>query len=160
MRQRRFAALVLVLLLALTACGGEKGKQEGLQLYFPVSRAVSYGSALSGQRWEGEEDPTPRELMEALLAGPSEEGLITPFPKGVTLQKLEQEGAVVRLTLSEQYGGLTDIAQTLADASIVLTLCQLDGVEEVVVSTAGFWATRPPSRTLRPGEMELDSLLP
>ena len=51
------------------------------------------------------------------------------------------------------------MTQTLADACIVMTLCQLTGITEVEISTDGFWASRPASRTLRPEQMDLTSLL-
>ena len=158
-----WAAMLLVLLTAFTACrsGGEE-ETEKYQLYFPVSRDISYGAALDTQPWEGEGEPTPEQLMEALLDGPTREGMRSPFPGAVTILSLElEEGEkLMRISLSEQYGGLTDMAQTLADACIVMTACQFPDVERVEISSEGFWATRPASRTLSPSELELDSLLP
>ena len=98
--------------------------------------------------------------MQDLLDGPTQEGLKSPFPRGLTLQSLEVEGNTICITLSEHYSGLTDMSQTLADACIVMTLCQLTGVEAVEISTDGFWASRPASRTLTPEQLELSSLLP
>jgi len=100
--------------------------------------------------------------MEALLDGPTREGMRSPFPGAVTILSLElDEGdKLMRISLSEQYGGLTDMAQTLADACIVMTACQFPDVERVEISSEGFWTTRPGSRTLSPAELELDALLP
>ena len=39
--------------------------------------------------------------------------------------------------LSEQYGALADISLSLADYSIVLTLSQAEGVEEVEITAGG-----------------------
>jgi len=157
-----WAAALVVLLTAFTACrsGGEAA--ETYQLYFPVSRDISYGAALDTQPWEGEGEPTPEQLMEALLDGPTREGMRSPFPGAVTILSLElDEGdKLMRISLSEQYGGLTDMAQTLADACIVMTACQFPDVERVEISSEGFWTTRPGSRTLSPAELELDALLP
>jgi germination protein M len=38
---------------------------------------------------------------------------------------------------SEGYGGLTDVDLTLADYCVVLTLCQLDGIDSVEITVAG-----------------------
>lgn len=156
-----WAAAAGLLLAVLVACRGGEKSGEYL-LYFPVSRDISYGAALTTQSWEGEEEPTPEELMEALLDGPTQEGMRSPFPGAVSILSLEVDGEekLMRITLSEQYGGLTDMAQTLADACIVMTACQLPGVERVEISSDGFWASRPAGRTLSPAELELDTLMP
>ncbi len=157
-----WAAAVTLCLTALTACRSTQQTPGEYLLYFPVSRDVSYGAALGTQRWEGGDPPDPRELLEVLLDGPTQEGLRSPFPGAVTLQfaELYEEEKLLRITLSEQYGGLADMAQTLADACIVMTVCQHPDVDQVEISSDGFWASRPASRILSPAELELDSLLP
>ena len=162
--KRRFAALLTAALLALsvTACRTDLGKEpEGMKLYFPVSRDISYGGALGTQLWEGDA-PTPEQLLEALLDGPTEEGLRSPFPGAVSLQSMELDGelGVLHITLSEQYGGLADMAQTLADACIVMTACQFPEIRQVEISSEGFWSSRPASRTLSPDQLDLETLLP
>ena len=152
--------LSLMLLLLLCACAAKEPQQEKYSLYFTRNTLTSYGSALVQQSWDGEADAEA--MMKGLLSGPSEEGMASPFPKGLNIQSLEvdEDAAMVRVTLSDHYSGLTDMAQTLADACIVMTLCQLPGIEAVEISTDGFWASRPASRTLRPEQMEMMSLLP
>ena len=107
---RRTLALALVLLLALRllpGCGSggeEKGEYE---LYFAVSSGVGHGPALDTQPLDWPEDrgrPTPEDLLLALLSGPSQEGLRSPFPRGVALLSWEREGETVTVYLSEQYG--------------------------------------------------------
>ena len=163
MRKKCLLALTLLLLLALWGCTAGQEEPEGAyQLYFTRSWSDGYGSALGTQSWEGEGPPDPQSLMQALLAGPTAEGLSSPFPKGAVVQSMEMdaEEGVLRLTMSEQYGDLTDISQTLADACIVLTGCQLPGVDAVEISTSGFWASRLPSRLLTPESFELEALIP
>ena len=61
----RILSLLVLLLLCLSGCGGQTGREaEGFRLYFPVTRNVSYGSALGTQIWEGD-DPTPEQLLNA-----------------------------------------------------------------------------------------------
>ena len=146
-------------IMLLCACGQKDEPSAEYYLYFLPAASTSYGSALATQPWEGTGTALNEELMRDLLAGPTQEGLRSPFPKGLTLQSMEAEGNTIHITLSEHYSGLTDMAQTLADACIVMTLCQLTGITEVEISTDGFWASRPASRTLRPEQMELTSLL-
>ena len=159
--KQKLRILWLLMVLLMCACAAGEEKTEGYSLYFTRHALTSYGSALAAQPWEGSDVPLNEELMQALLAGPTEEGLTSPFPKGLSVKSMEldQSGTMIRLTLSDHYSGLTDMAQTLADACIVMTLCQLPGIEAVEISTDGFWASRPASRTLRPEQMELVSLL-
>ena len=44
---------------------------------------------------------------------------------------------VLSLDLSEHYSGLSDVSLTLADYCIVLTLGQLESVEQVEITVAG-----------------------
>ena len=157
----RILSLLVLLLLCLSGCGGQNGREaEGFRLYFPVTRNISYGSALGTQIWEGD-DPTPEQLLHALLDGPTQEGLRSPFPGMVEILNMElDEEGMLHITLSEQYGGLTDMAQTLADACIVMTACQFPEIRQVEISSEGFWSIRPASRTLSPEQLELDALLP
>ena len=156
-----FLLLALVLLLGLGACARAEQKPDGYQLYFPCSRNSSYGSALAEEAWKGEGTPTEQALLEGLLAGPTQEGLISPFPKGVTLQSVswdEEIPGLLHVVFSEQYGGLTDINQTLADACVVLTLAQKPEVEQVEIRISGYFGAQR-SRTLSAEQMELNSLL-
>ena len=151
--------LCILGMVLLCACGQKGEPPAEYYLYFLPAASTSYGSALAAQPWEGTGTALNEELMRDLLAGPTQEGLRSPFPKGLTLQSMEVEGNTIHITLSDHYSGLTDISQTLADACIVMTLCQLTGITEVEISTDGFWASRPASRTLRPEQMDLTSLL-
>ena len=133
-RTVRTLAALLAALLLLAACGGgrEDREEPDFVLYYLLEGEPVHGSALDWQPYEGEEDPGPEELLDALLAGPTQEGLTSPFPRGVTLRSWswdEEEPGVLRITLSEQYGALADISLTLADSCIVLTLSQLEEVE-------------------------------
>ena len=144
-------ALALVLLFGATGCSPKEEEVPAeYLLYFAVSRDVASGPALDTEPFdpadcttahpEGESCPSPGDLVQALLAGPQEEGHRSPFPRGVTLVSWtwdEEQPGNLQIRLSEQYGGLTDIALTLADYAIVLTLSQLEGVETVEIASGG-----------------------
>ena len=145
MRKTRCLAALLVLALALAACGNrdEKEPLDGVQLWFPVDDTLSgygHGPALASQPYGGAEHPQPEDLLSALIAEPAREGLRSPFPRGVTvlqcLMDPERPG-VLLVNLSEQYGALTDVSLTLADYCIVLTLSQAEGIETVEITAAG-----------------------
>ena len=92
--------LLLGLLLLLGSCStaAEKG---GYQLYF--ASGLEDGSAILSEPYQGEADPGPRELMEALLSGPTEEELNSPFPSGVSLRSWGLEEGAVSYTHLDVY---------------------------------------------------------
>ena len=142
---KAYLCLLAALALVLAACGTQEKQAaaEGVQLWFAVdARQPDYGHgpALEVQPYEGEEPPRPEELLSALLAGPDQAGLRSPFPRGVALQQCgwdEERPGVFLVNLSEQYGALADISLSLADYSIVLTLSQVEGVEAVEITAGG-----------------------
>jgi spore germination protein GerM len=146
MKKKQVLALLLclALLLAGAGCGEARTEDTGdYQLYFLAEESAGHGSALETEpfSWDKDTPPDPGELLCALLAGPTREGDVSPFPSGVTLRGWEWDGeqrGTLRVRLSEQYGGLSDISLTLADYCIVLTLSQLERVERVEISTAGY----------------------
>ena len=133
---KRIFALALILALCLTACGtAVKGEKEEYQLYF-LSREDS-GGALVPVPYQEREEPTPRQLLTALLAGPEDQETAAPFPAGVFLRSCRLEEGVLYVDLSEDYGGLSDVRLTLADYAITMTLCQLEQVDGVCITAAG-----------------------
>jgi len=165
----RKAALLLAGVLVF-AIGCQRGEEptpvSEYVLYFldgggEQGLGIGHGPALRTQPWEGE-DPEPEELVQALLDGPTAEGLRSPFPRGVTLQSWEwdeERPGNLRLRLSEQYSGLTDISLTLADYAIVLTLTQLEGVESVEILTSNYSSHYRSHQILTPEEAVLSDPL-
>lgn len=141
MRRKTGLFMVLLVSFLLSACGnGDHIQSEGAVLWFRAVSEEEHGPALASQPYSGEELPQPEDLLTALLAGPSQEGLISPFPRGVTLRQCgwdEERPGVFCVNLSEQYGALADISLTLADYCIVLTLAQAEGVEIVEITAEG-----------------------
>ena len=134
-----------MLFLCSCGAGAEETEKPEYVLYFLSSSMVNgesgHGSALGWEPYSGAQNPRPEDLIDALLAGPTQEELTTPFPKGVSLCSCtwdEERPGVLFVSLSEQYGALTDISLTLADYCIVLTLSQLDEVEGVEIRSGGY----------------------
>jgi spore germination protein GerM len=160
MRRRQWlaAVLLLTLLVSLGGCGrGQEAQQSELVLYFLTDSGIGHGCALGTQSCSLAA-PDVDQLLAALFAGPTQEGLTSPFPSGVAVRSWEWDTEVegnVKLRLSEQYSGLTDISMTLADYCIVLTLTQLEGVESVEISSSGYSANYRSHQILRPEEAML-----
>lgn len=161
---KRLCALGLAaaLLLLCAACGPKAEEAAGeYVLYFTVADDIYHGSAIETQPWgpdEEDDSVDPGVLLQALLNGPTEEGLTSPFPRGLSVRRWEwdaEQPGHLRVSLSEQYSGLTDIALTLADYCIVLTLSQLEGVESVEILSEGHTANYRSHQILLPEEAVL-----
>ena len=157
MKGKLLALLTLILPLC-AACGqGEAGREGDYLLYFVASQG-GHGPALDTEPYSGTAEPDPESLLTALLAGPSREGLVSPFPRGVTLQRWEwdqDQADNLQVWLSEQYSGLADISLTMADYCVALTLGQLEGVESVEIISEGHTANYRSHQRLRPEEAVL-----
>lgn len=131
--------LLLLLTLLLASCGGgEEQGEKGPVLWFCTSQEEDHGPALTSQPYEGELQPEA--MLAALLAGPQEEGVGSPFPQGVAVRGCawdEERPGILLVDLSEQYGALADVSLSLADYSIVLTLSQAEGVKGVEITAGG-----------------------
>jgi spore germination protein GerM len=132
--KRLIAFAIALLLLPLCACQGRQQEQL-IQLYF--ASADQTGPAIVGEPYTGGGEPSAEDLLRALLAGPNSTSLRSPFPAGLSLRGCTLEDGLLTVDFSEQYGGLTDISLTMADYCVVLTVCQLEGVETVEITAAG-----------------------
>ena len=136
MKQKHILWGVSLLIVFLASCSANSSNQPAspLRLYF--ASALDHGSALA---WEPfpDSDPTPEDLILALLDGPSSAELRSPFPSGLSLLSCQLDQGLLTVDFSEQYGGLSAIDLTLSDYSLVLTLCQLEEVDALSITVSG-----------------------
>ena len=136
MKQKHVLWGVSLLIVFLASCSANSSKQpvSPLRLYF--ASALDHGPALA---WEPfpDSDPTPEDLILALLDGPSSAELRSPFPSGLSLLSCQLDQGLLTVDFSEQYGGLSAIDLTLSDYSLVLTLCQLEEVDALSITVSG-----------------------
>lgn len=160
---RRSGGLLLALagLLLLSACalmedGEETPPQGAYKVYYAVTGEQSRVRAVDWEYRVPTGEDTAAELAELVLSRPETLGLASPVPSGTRLLSCQREEGQLRLDFSEQYGGLSGVELTVANACLTLTLCQLEGVEEVYVTVEG----EPlPYQTLRTMGVD-DVLLP
>lgn len=134
MNRRRLILLLACAALALSACSISAQDGGDIQLWFSDPERTM-GQVLATEAFAGEAAVEP--VMAALLRGPELEVLASPFPAGTRLLGWTAEDGLLTLDLSAAYGELSGIALTLADCCITLTMCQLDGVEQVSVTVNG-----------------------
>ena len=131
---KKYILPLLALLLLLPGCSSAGKKEHDHLLYFPYASYLETFALGTQPATPKEGLPIEEALIAALLAGPSDENLVSPFPKNVTLRSWYVRDGILHLNLSEQYGGLSGIALTLADCSITLTLCQLEQITGVSIT--------------------------
>ena len=150
MRKRWIVLTLCTLVLLVIGCavGTATVRQEpegpAYQLYF-LERTLA--DADGGDALRAEEraiddtgctaEETARLLLEALLRGPKDPLLESPFPKGTSLVSAERVGTELRVDLSAAYGGLSGVELSLADYAITLTLTQLPDVARVRITVLG-----------------------
>ena len=150
----------LMTLCLLCACREEEQplSEEGVFLYF-VDAQSGTGGILKRESYGASQVPTVRALVNALLAGPEQESLRSPFPANTSLRSWTMKDGLLTLDMSEHYGGLSGIDLTLADYCLTLTLCQIDRVRQVRILVAGEELSYRDHGILDPSEAVLDGLL-
>lgn len=150
------AALLLLAGCAFVAAKEDAPPEGAYRVYYSAMQDEQAGAAV-GWTWRvpassGETAPA---LMAALLAGPEEPGLSSPFPAGVRLLSWSLDEGELRLDLSEQYGNLSGVDLTLADLCITLTFCQMEEVESVYITVEGREIPYRDTQVLRAGDVLL-----
>ncbi len=161
--KKHIAWITAACLLCLCACAGtsEKPQQSAdkaaYRLYF-ASGEDQIESALGSESCQLPETGNQvEEMMALLLAGPTSEKLVSPFPDGVTLKNWSLEDGVLKLNLSEQYNRLAGIGLTIADYCITLTMCQIPGINTVIISVEGELISFRDHQTLRASDVLLSA---
>ena len=139
---------LLVLLLALLCLAGctparSDAEQSGqFGLWFAAQESAERSGPAGVLEFEPrswKNLPAIRDLLDALLAGPTGVGMTSPFPAGVRVLNLDFDHSTETLfvNLSEQYSSLSGYDLTVADACIVMTLSQNPGVKGVRILVEG-----------------------
>ena len=117
--------------------GAEEAPVEvSAALYFRREGGDQLGFEL--RRFRLSEDKVPvKEVLDALVAGPEDEGLLPLLPSGLTVRSAWVDEGLCTADLSAQLLDLPEEERTLAASSIVETLCSLDAVEQVQLLVEG-----------------------
>ncbi|MCD8127152.1 MAG: GerMN domain-containing protein [Clostridiales bacterium] len=150
----------LLLFLSLCGCGGSAQTKSGtaLALYFLSAKAETgsiYNSDSTLTLDTDDCEEAAVQLVNALLDGPELPTQASPFPASVRLLSCELSDGVLTLNFSEEYGTLSGSALTAANYSLVLTLCQLDEVDGILLLLEGSPLPNGPSGVLTPEQATL-----
>ena len=147
MKKRRWIILAAVLLLTLWGCSApaeEDAQEEGYQLYFVAPEAKTRGGdriQSSSERLDVPENAplkvTARAVVERLLAGPEDGGLLSPLPEGTELLSLDIQDRRVYVDLNGGINRLSGVELAMADYCLTLSLTKLDGISSVTLTSQG-----------------------
>ncbi len=158
---KRIITLISVLILALVLVSCEEAPQQGeqLQIYFLKDYSASPGSAVDVVEITiSRNSDKVTHAMKKLLADPGVSGLVSPFPKGISLSSVKYDGEKVIIGLSEEYGELYGADLAAADACVVLTLCAIEGISEVELTVNGEPHPSRPHKTMSASGIVTDDL--
>lgn len=85
-----------------------------------------------------EDSPLNIDGVLTLFATPSkDDALLCALPQGVTINGWTQENQMISLSFSADFLNADPMSQTIAACCATLTLCELDGVESVTITSGG-----------------------
>ena len=162
----RTRGIFLLLLLGLTlllGCGRGEEEKSGLTLYYLSNyledTKVNGGDAIVGVTVDmaGLEEMGTEEGALWILEQLSRDSgtYVSPLPEGVQVNGVTMQGRRIYVDFSGAYGNLTGIDMSLADFCVTLSLCQLEGVASVTITSNGKTLPLRDSQVL----MEQDVLL-
>lgn len=133
---KRIISLTLLLLLLLTGCSS--GENGGISFYYCRDpEQYQYFSQDGVIRAESRDLMAHRHDLQYMiglyLAGPMEEGLVSPFTRSTRLLSAKKDGGTILIELSDHSSTMSDSEFTLACACLTLTCMEFTPCEEVTV---------------------------
>lgn len=146
--KRMFVLLLCALLLLCAGCGLTQKAEPAVPVYDLYFRVANLSSAAgadaiavqpSGIAVDREADASvlADELMDALLAGPQDAALRSPFPAETELRSVRISGGHAVVDLTPVYATLSGVELAMADYCITLTLTQIPEVRSVQTTVNG-----------------------
>lgn len=132
------------LLLGLCACGlaakpkEKPAPEQPVNFYYQADASDFSGGAIQAEiRDLGPETLPVEEILALYFRGPVSDNLRSPFPADLAVDEASLSGGVLTLAFNDAYASLSGVQLTLANACLVYTMVQFEGVERVCLQTAG-----------------------
>lgn len=166
---KRTVAILLSALLLLSGCGhfsSPQQEEKGYLIYYLAIGADARGQdAIRGsyEQLDLPEDASLQETASAvvkrLLQGSAqEENLVSPVPGKPELLSLDIQDRRAYVNLSGGFNHLSGVDLTLADYCLVLSLCELEGIQSVSVAVQGRAVIQQPKQILYQRDVLLSTM--
>lgn len=129
-RKSFLAAMTLFLLVFLTGCASNKENTQSYKIYFLSDDRTSLSALDYELSEEGGVEDQIEEVLAILASEPKEDGLSSPI-EGFDILGTSLSGNALSVNVSNEYEDLDGIEEILVRASIVCSLCRIDGVDSV-----------------------------
>ncbi len=112
---------------------------QEVELFFLKETETDFLLAVELRQTEAQAEELPRQVVQGLLAGPTEEGLREVLPEGVQLLSVDVSEGIARVDFTSEIRDLTVGAQgeLVLVYSIVNSLARLPGIEAVQILVQG-----------------------
>ena len=129
--------LIIAAVIYLTVAAKERYKDQRYTLYFLTSSDPAKIESESRYFFLNPEEDLPRALVQALIAGPENEQLASPFPGDLRIVNVSLTGGTLSVVFSEHYNALDPYAQNLADCCLYQTVSALPEIDKIHLRISG-----------------------
>ena len=163
MRNKRWIAMLLILLLLLTGCAADEGGGQSLQLFYPASEYEAGGDVILSRAvdWTmqtgGSVQRQVEQVVSLLQNRAGEMDFDSPIPPDAELLGCTVSGGVAVMDFSGAYGRLSGLDLTVADYCLTLSAAQIPGVRRVQILVEGETLPTYGDRTLSTEDVLLTS---
>lgn len=140
---KRLICMALACGMLLSGCTLSTSSDAGTYQFYYQSVAsannIIASSVLASEERKADlsEDTPIQDLVALYLEGPKSDKLLSPFPKDTIVLSCLNYNGDVTLELGGSYRNMDGVAKTIAQACLVNTISQLDGVQTVTVRNDG-----------------------
>lgn len=143
---KRMVTLFLSLcLLVLTGCTNDRWDDHTyLKLYYPAvleeSRggdAISHVNVAWDDMSQSDTQTQAEQVISLLMGGCQAPHFTVPVPRGTLLRSCRVENSTAYVDFSQAYGSLSGMDLTITDYCVALSLTQINGVDQVVITVEG-----------------------
>lgn len=136
MKQWIAALLIMICVFSLTSCQKEAPPPQGPAFYY-CAKQIQYSMdsvTIQAEYRQNAASDSLQQMLVKYFAGPSSEELRSPFPTGMKLVEVIQDGDTVYLTVSDALSTISGLELTLACGCISMTCMDFTGAQKVVIS--------------------------
>ncbi len=138
---KKMLYIILSVLLLLTGCGlsnsdSATGTQKSVMVYFANAEGTDLVSVETTVPDKTIQE-LPRFVMEKLIEGPTATDMSRSVRAGTKLLSVSTENTLAKVDLSKEFYHEESILDVLSIASIVKSLCSINGIDRVLVTIEG-----------------------
>ena len=132
---KRLISLILLFCLLLSGCSmGERIKEPVTFYYIQENYQQEMGSVIAPEVREAAGHRYDLPYLLALYSmGPSQNGLVSPFPVNTMILPVEHSEDGLVLSILDEIQDMTDAQYTLASACLAMTCMEMIDVEQITV---------------------------